>query len=148
MILLESYPCSACDKMRLAHLRFPHESQESDRTKATPGRPDLAASELRHMAKAREDISPSLVSEPPQVASKIVRRLAGARSEARRSSAMQIGGNRADMRCQSDQSPARDLGPGACRTPEQEHRADLGISPRTVDTIAAMRKTARGPSRR
>jgi len=58
MILLESYPCSACDKMRLAHLRFPHESQESDRTKATPGRPDLAASELRHMAKAREDLFP------------------------------------------------------------------------------------------
>jgi hypothetical protein len=26
MILLESYPCSACDEMRLGHVRFPHES--------------------------------------------------------------------------------------------------------------------------
>ena len=37
IILLESYPCSAWEKMRLGHLRFPHESQDSDRTKATTG---------------------------------------------------------------------------------------------------------------
>jgi hypothetical protein len=58
MILLESYPYSACDKMSLGHLRFPHESQDSDRTRATTGRQDLAASELRHIAKAREDLFP------------------------------------------------------------------------------------------
>ena len=58
IILLELYPCSAWDKMRLGHLRFPHESQDSDRTKATTGRPDLAATELRHIAKAREDLIP------------------------------------------------------------------------------------------
>jgi len=58
IILLESYPCSAWDNMRLGHLRFLHESQDSDRTKATTGRPDLAATELKHIAKAREDLIP------------------------------------------------------------------------------------------
>ena len=45
---------------------------------------------------------------------------------------MQIAGNRGDMRCESDQSSAPDLGPSACRTPQQEHRRDLGINHRAA----------------
>ena len=51
-ILLESYPCSACDKMRLGDLRF---LMETGLTKAQ-GRPDSAAAEVSHIGKAREDL--------------------------------------------------------------------------------------------
>jgi DNA-binding CsgD family transcriptional regulator len=58
-ILLDASPCSACDKMRLGHLRFPHgnrahESQDSDRTKATTGPARLGRNRLRHIGKARD----------------------------------------------------------------------------------------------
>ncbi len=146
-ILLESYPCSACDKMRLGQLRFPRESQDSDRTNATTGRPDLAATKLRHIAKAREDLISRRWSRSRRRWPR--KSFAGARSEARRGSAMQIGGNRSDMRCQSDQSSAPDLGPGACRTPEQEHRRRSRHQPAhgRHHRAAKRRKTARGPSR-
>src|SRR5690349_25166577 len=44
-ILLESYPCHTCDKMRSGRTRFPdgsrtHESHDNDSTKAATGRRD------------------------------------------------------------------------------------------------------------
>ena len=126
-ILLELYPCSACDKMRLGHLRFSHET-ELTKAKTVTGRRPRQAGQTRPqpnsgtLPKHARHLIPVVGLGAPQVASKVVRRLAGARSEARRGSAMQIAGNRGDMRCESDQSSAPDLGPGACRTPQQEHR--------------------------
>jgi hypothetical protein len=118
-ILLESYPCSACDEMRLGHLRF---LMATGLTKAQ-GRPDSAAGEIRHIGKAREDLFPRRWSRSlHRWPRKIVRRLAGTRSETRRGSANANCGNRGDMRCESHQWSAPDLGPGACRTTEQEHR--------------------------
>jgi FixJ family two-component response regulator len=70
------------------------------------------------------------------VASKVVRRLAGARSEARRGSAMQIAGNRGDMRCQSDSRQRQILDLVLAGHPSKNIAADLGISQRSVDTIA------------
>jgi hypothetical protein len=150
-----SWVQKSCDKMRLGDLRFPHgnrahESQDSDRTKATTGRPDSAAAALGHIAKAREDLFPRRWSRSlRRVASNVVRRLAGARSEARRGSAMQIAENRGDMRCESDQSSAPDLAPGACRTPQQEHRRRSRHQPAhgRQPLRGNHEKTALGPSR-
>jgi len=49
---------------------------------------------------------------------------------------MQIAGNRGDMRCQSDQSSPPDLDLVLAGHPSKNIAADLGISQRTVDTIA------------
>jgi hypothetical protein len=118
-ILLESYPCSACDEMRLGHLRF---LMETGLTKAQ-GRPDSAAAEVWHIGKAREDLFPCCWSRSlhrrPQ---KFFAALPALDQRRDAAALMQIAGNRGDMRCESHRSSAPDLGPGACRTPEQEHR--------------------------
>ena len=155
IILLESYPCSACDQMRLGHLRFPHgnwvhESQDSDRTKATTVRPDSATVELRRIAKAREDLFPRLWSRSlrrwPRTSFAALpaldqRRDAAALCKLRETAATCVAS------LTSRQRQILDL--VLVGHPSKNIAADLGISQRTVDNhrAAIMRKTARGPSR-
>jgi two-component system, chemotaxis family, CheB/CheR fusion protein len=49
---------------------------------------------------------------------------------------MQIAGNRSDMRCQSDSRQRQILDLVLAGHPSKNIAADLGISQRTVDTIA------------
>jgi hypothetical protein len=150
IILLESYPCSAWDKMRLGHLRFPHESQDSDRTKATTGRPDLAATELKHIAKAREDLIPGRWSRSRRRWPRKSFAALPALEQRRDAAALcKIGGNRGDMRCQSDSLQRQILDLVLAEHPSKNIAADLGISPaHGRHHRAAMRRTtARGPSR-
>jgi hypothetical protein len=153
-ILLEASPCSAGDKMRLGHLlphgNRAHESQDSDRTKATTGRPDLAATDLRHIAKAREDLFPRRWSRSrrrwPRTSFAALpaldrRRDAAALCKLRETAATCVAS------LTSRQRQILDL--VLVGHPSKNIAADLGISQRTGrhHRAAMRRKTARGPSR-
>jgi hypothetical protein len=57
-ILLESYPCSPCDKMRLGHLRFLAKAKTVTGRRPRQAGQTWPQPKLRHIPKAREDLFP------------------------------------------------------------------------------------------